>query len=70
MFAFATSPEHLALFKNDVFFDAKPAPELVPSAVAREAFTARACKWYYVELVNGEFEDVEEDFDAVAQTVA
>jgi hypothetical protein len=60
MFAFATSPKYANLFKKEVFFRSQPAHDLAPSAVAREAFTTRSCKWYYVELVNGEFEDIEE----------
>jgi hypothetical protein len=30
--------------------------ELASSLVARTAFTSRPCKWYYVELVNDEYE--------------
>lgn len=32
-------------------------PKLAPSAVARRSFAPRACKWYFVEMVNDEYED-------------
>jgi hypothetical protein len=31
--------------------------KLAPSAVSREGFESKPCKWYFVELVNGEYED-------------
>jgi hypothetical protein len=60
MFEFATSPKYAQLFKNEVFFRSQPEPELAPSAIALEAFTSRPCKWYYVELISGEFEDIDD----------
>lgn len=58
MFEFATSHKYAALFKDDVFFDGQPSPDLAPSTVSRKAFTDRPCKWYFVEMLNGEFEDI------------
>ncbi len=61
MYAFATSAKYISLFEDDVIWDAVPQFDLAPSAVSREAFTSRPSKWYYVELVNGEFEDIAEE---------
>jgi hypothetical protein len=40
----------------DDFFDEAHTEELAPSLVARNAFTSHPSRWYYVELLNGEFE--------------
>ena len=32
--------------------------ELAPSLIARNAFTSFDCSWYFVELVEGEFEEI------------
>lgn len=61
MYAFATSAKYMSLFKDEVIWKSIPKFNLAPSAVAEEAFTSRPCKWYYVELVNGEFEDIAEE---------
>lgn len=61
MYAFATSAKYISLFEDDVIWDAVPQFDLAPSAVAEEAFTSHPSKWYYVELVNGEFEDIAEE---------
>ncbi|MES2743160.1 MAG: hypothetical protein V4754_19725 [Pseudomonadota bacterium] len=66
MYAFATSPKYLKLFKDDVTWNDLPSFDLAPSAVGREAFEARPCKWYYVEMVNGEFEDIDDSLLGVA----
>jgi hypothetical protein len=42
--------------RSDSFFDDSQTPALAPSLVARQAFTAKPCKWYYVEQIDGEFE--------------
>ncbi len=61
MFAFATSKKYAALFKDDIYFNDQPRPSWAPGAVSGRSFTKRPCKWYYVELINGEFEDIEEE---------
>ena len=60
MFEFATSPKYESILKSDVFLNSLPEIVLAPAAVSRQAFTTRPCKWYYVELVNGEFEDIDD----------
>ena len=46
------SPE----LRSDSFFADSQTAALAPSLVARQAFTAKPCKWYYVEKIDGEFE--------------
>lgn len=67
---FAMLPENRGIIPDDyLIIEGVPDAELAPSAVAREAFVGRACKWYFVEMVNGEFEsDQEVDDTAVIST--
>ncbi len=60
MYNFATSPKYVRQFKDRVTWNSVPKFKLAPSAIGREAFEARPCKWYYVEMVNGEFEDIDD----------
>lgn len=52
----ADSPELI----KDPFYSASPEPQLAPSLVGRNAFTSAPTEWYYVELLIGEFELIEE----------
>jgi hypothetical protein len=65
MYDFATSSRHAASFHDSVFLDGEPYASLAPSTVALSAFAKRPCKWALVELVSGQFEElnslVEED---------
>lgn len=57
MLAFALQPEHRNVLGEHYFIiDGTPERELAPSAVAREAFVNRPCKWYFVEMIDGEYE--------------
>lgn len=44
--------------KQDNFFKESQTPELAPSLVARNAFQPNLLRWFFVELVNGEFEEI------------
>jgi hypothetical protein len=59
MFNFATSKPYDAHFHDSVHLDGEPYPSLAPAAVARSAFTTRPCKWLLVEVVPGQFEDLD-----------
>lgn len=60
MFQFAIhSPQH-AIFTPTIYMLGKEHRDYAASAVAEEAFVNRPCKWFFVEIINGEFED----FDA------
>ncbi|MDB5773460.1 MAG: hypothetical protein JWM42_3834 [Burkholderia sp.] len=61
MLAFVQANKKDPALQNDSFFSDSQTPQLSPSLVARNAFTSRSCKWYFVELVNGEFEDIENE---------
>jgi hypothetical protein len=58
MLAFVQSQKYAPLLAREVVVDGKPSPYLAPSAVARSAFTDIASNWYFVEIVNDEFEDI------------
>ena len=51
------------VFLNDPFFNGLPSEELAPSLVARCAFRHYPCKWYYVEMVEGEYEPIENEIN-------
>lgn len=48
---------------NDSYFAKSHTPILAPSLVARNAFTSAPSRWCYVELVEGEFEPIDEKKD-------
>lgn len=58
MLAFVQTHKKDPALLKDLCFKHSQTPELAPSLVARNAFTERTCKWYFVETVNGEFEDI------------
>jgi hypothetical protein len=58
MFAFVQANINDPALRNDSCFRHSQSPELAPSLVARNAFTERPCKWYFVEMINGESEDI------------
>ena len=53
-----TNPNRPEL-KDDPFFDSPRIEALAPSLVARNAFTSHPSHWYYIELIEGEFESIE-----------
>lgn len=48
---------------EDSYFAKSHTPVLAPSLVARNAFTSAPSKWYYVEPVDGEFEQIDTEPD-------
>ncbi len=67
MATFANRPENKKFLKDDSLVEFPVIPELAPSAIARSSFTYRPCKWYYVEMLHGEWE-LEEPGTDVATT--
>lgn len=57
MFDFAIASPHASLFERYITSRGTKLPTLAPSAVARSAFTARACKWNLVEIIPDQYED-------------
>lgn len=58
MLAFVQSQKYAPLLAREVVINGKPNPYLAPSAVARSAFTEIPSNWYFVEIINDEFEDI------------
>ena len=58
MLAFVQSQKYAPLLAREVVIDGKSDPYLAPSAVARSAFTDIPSNWYFVEIINDEFEDI------------
>lgn len=59
MLAFVLANISDPLLTEDSFYKDSMTPELAPSLVARNAFTAVDTSWFYVELVNGVFEEID-----------
>lgn len=51
----ANAPE----LREDSFYSEAFTPDLAPSLVARNAFTSAPSTWYYVELLEGKFEEID-----------
>lgn len=60
MFEFATTSQYSALFRPTVYMLGQEHRDFASIAISDEAFVERPCNWFFVELVNGEFEDLEE----------
>lgn len=59
MFKFATSPPYAALFHDELYFGSEVFEDLAPSAVARAGIINQPSSWYFVEVVEDDFEDSE-----------
>lgn len=59
MFDFAVKSPHAALFKPTIYMLGQEDRDLAAGAVADKAFVNVPCKWYFVEIINGEFENIE-----------
>jgi hypothetical protein len=58
MFDFVTRGPHTKVFRADPNFDDRnPSVDNAWAWAASEAYTTSPCKWYFVEVVNGEFDD-------------
>lgn len=58
MFEFATAGKYDALFHPTIYMLGQEHRDFASMAVANEAFIDHPCKWYFVEIVNGEFESL------------
>ncbi|HRL21529.1 MAG TPA: hypothetical protein PLP85_07160 [Alcaligenes sp.] len=59
LFAFALEHLHLGIQKDDLFQVRSNLPDFstVPLAVSRLSIEEQPCSWYFVELIDGEFEE-------------
>lgn len=53
---FATSPQFIGLFRDDVIWRGNPDPDLAAAAVSSKAFTKAEAEWYLVEPIDGQFD--------------
>jgi hypothetical protein len=67
MFEFATKSQWAKLFEPTVYTLGKEHRNFAALAIADEAFVDRPCKWYFVEVIEGEFDDAMPD-EARAKT--
>jgi hypothetical protein len=58
MFEFATSGKYDALFRSTIYLLGQEHRDFASLAVSKEAFIDQPCKWYFVETLNGEFENL------------
>ncbi|WP_152594762.1 hypothetical protein [Massilia sp. BSC265] len=65
MFEFVRKNANDRQLKEDPFNSEDSTPDLAPSLVARNAFTSAPSKWFYVERLEGEFEDIDTEIDQV-----
>jgi hypothetical protein len=60
MFEFAMQGEHADMFKDTIYMQGEEHRDFAWIAVESAAYVNRPCKWYFVEIVNGEFEEISE----------
>lgn len=65
MLEFVRKNANDAQLKEDPFYSEDFTPDLAPSLVARNAFTSAPSKWFYVERLEGEFEEIDAEADQV-----
>lgn len=61
MFQFVQKNSDDPQLKEDPWYSDSFTPDLAPSLVANNAFTSAPSKWYYVERLEGEFEEIENE---------
>lgn len=66
MLDFVKANQNSRTLRADSFFDDSQTAALAPSLVARTAFIGKPCKWYLVEIIADEFEEITEDEHATA----
>jgi hypothetical protein len=59
MLAFVLANKNDPLISEDSFFKELPKARIAPSVIGLSAFTSRPCKWYFVEMIDGEYEDID-----------
>jgi hypothetical protein len=63
MFDFAMRSPQVALFKPTIYMRGTEHRDFAAGAVAGEAFSDQPRKWYFVEMINGEFKDIFDEED-------
>jgi hypothetical protein len=60
MLAFALAHKNDPLISQDSFFQEPPNARVASSVISLGGFTSRPCKWYFVEMINDEYEDIDD----------
>jgi hypothetical protein len=60
MFEFAMLGQHADMFRDTIYMQGEEHRDFSSMAVASAAFINRPCKWYFVEMVNDEFDEISE----------
>lgn len=61
MLSFLRASRSNSSLLDDPFYEDAHNAEVAGAFIALHSFTSHPCKWLYVELVNGEFEDIDEN---------
>jgi hypothetical protein len=61
MFEFAMASPWIDIFRPTIYMLGEEHRDFASLAISQNAFVDRPCKWYFVEIVNGEFEDIVEN---------
>lgn len=59
MFQFAMRSPHVELFRPTIYMQGEEHRDFAALALSQNVFLQRSCKWFFVEVINGEFEDLE-----------
>ncbi len=54
------------MLRSDSFFEDSQTEDQAPSLVARQAFTSRPCRWFFVEMIHGERDDGNDEVEKSA----
>ena len=60
MFDFAMRADHTDMFRDTIYIQGEEHRDFSSMAVASAAFINRPCKWYFVEMVEGELDEISE----------
>ena len=66
LYQLAMTPKYKSVFLDEFLGTRLPPAAYAPDVFKNQAITQRPCQWYFVEMVNGEFENVAE-LDAAVQ---
>jgi hypothetical protein len=69
MLAFVLAHKNDPLISRDTFFREAPDASIAPSVIAHGGVTSRPCQWYFVELIEGEYEDIDNTPVAVSSQI-
>jgi hypothetical protein len=69
MLTFVLAHKNDPLISQNPFFREAPDASIAPSVIALGGFTSRPCKWYFVEKIEGEYEDIDNTPVAISSQI-